>query len=46
MLINGQRASAWVVPGIALSLCGIAWVVGGSAGLSWSAASPTLPATQ
>lgn len=35
MLINGQRASAWVVPGIALSLCGIAWVVGGSAGLSW-----------
>lgn len=24
MLINGQRASAWVVPGIALSLCGIA----------------------
>ena len=35
MLINGQRASAWVVLGIALSLCGIAWVVGGSAGLSW-----------
>lgn len=35
ILINGQRASAWVVPGIALSLCGIVWVVGGAGGLSW-----------
>ncbi len=35
ILINGQRAGAWVVPGIALSLCGIVWVVGGSGGLSW-----------
>ena len=35
ILINGQRASAWVVPGIALSLCGIVWVVGGDGGVSW-----------
>lgn len=35
ILINGQRASAWVVPGIALSLCGIVWVVGGDGGISW-----------
>ena len=35
MLINGQRASAWVAPGILLSLGGIVWVVGGSGGLSW-----------
>lgn len=35
ILINGQRARAWVVPGIALSLCGIVWVVGGDGGLSW-----------
>ncbi|WP_081478055.1 aromatic amino acid DMT transporter YddG [Achromobacter arsenitoxydans] len=34
MLINGQRASAWVAPGILLSLCGIVWVVGGPGGLS------------
>ncbi len=36
ILINGQRASAWVVPGIALSLCGIVWVVGGDGGVSWA----------
>lgn len=35
ILINGQRASAWVVPGIVLSLCGIVWVVGGDGGISW-----------
>ncbi len=35
MLINGQRANAWVAPGILLSLGGIVWVVGGSGGLSW-----------
>lgn len=35
ILINGQRAGAWVVPGIALSLCGIVWVVGGDGGISW-----------
>lgn len=35
MLINGQRANAWVVPGILLSLAGIVWVLGGSGGLSW-----------
>lgn len=35
ILINGQRARAWVVPGIALSLCGIVWVVGGDGGISW-----------
>lgn len=34
IVFNGQRANAWVVPGILLSVCGIAWVVGGS-GLSW-----------
>ncbi|WP_313625554.1 aromatic amino acid DMT transporter YddG [Achromobacter sp.] len=34
ILINGQRASAWVAPGILLSVCGIVWVVGGSGGLS------------
>ncbi|PPA76952.1 EamA family transporter [Achromobacter spanius] len=32
--MNGQRANAWVVPGILLSVCGIVWVVGGSS-LSW-----------
>lgn len=36
ILINGQRASVWVLPGIALSLCGIVWVVGGDGGVSWS----------
>ncbi|WMD23348.1 aromatic amino acid DMT transporter YddG [Achromobacter seleniivolatilans] len=35
MVINGQRASAWVVPGVLLSICGIVWVVGGSGALSW-----------
>lgn len=34
MLINGQRASWWVAPGILLSVCGIVWVVGGTGGLS------------
>lgn len=34
--INGQRANAWILPGIALSLCGIVWVVGGDGGISWS----------
>lgn len=35
IVINGQRANAWVVPGILLSVCGIVWVVGGTGGLSW-----------
>lgn len=35
MLINGQRASIWVAPGILLSVCGIVWVVGGAGGLSY-----------
>jgi len=35
MLINDQRASVWVAPGILLSVCGIVWVVGGSGGLSF-----------
>ncbi|MGV2863626.1 aromatic amino acid DMT transporter YddG [Achromobacter sp. ESBL13] len=34
IVMNGQRANAWVVPGILLSVCGIVWVVGGSS-LSW-----------
>lgn len=36
MVINGQRASALVVPGILLSISGIAWVVSGPDGLSWN----------
>jgi drug/metabolite transporter (DMT)-like permease len=35
MVINGQRASVLVVPGILLSVVGIVWVVSGPGGLSW-----------
>jgi drug/metabolite transporter (DMT)-like permease len=34
MVINGQRASLLVAPGILLSVCGIVWVVSGADGFS------------
>lgn len=36
ILFNGQRASLWIVPGLALSLFGVCYVQGGDHGLQWA----------
>jgi len=33
ILFNGQKSSLWIVPGLLLSLLGVAWVLGGERGL-------------
>ncbi|HFT8654725.1 TPA: aromatic amino acid DMT transporter YddG [Enterobacter cloacae] len=33
ILFNGQKSSLWVIPGLALSLLGVCWVLGGEQGL-------------
>ncbi|MDR1752545.1 MAG: aromatic amino acid DMT transporter YddG [Enterobacter cloacae] len=33
ILFNGQKSSLWVLPGLALSLLGVCWVLGGEQGL-------------
>ncbi|MCI1899670.1 MAG: aromatic amino acid DMT transporter YddG [Enterobacter sp.] len=33
ILFNGQKSTLWVVPGLMISLLGVAWVLGGEGGL-------------
>lgn len=33
ILFNGQRANGWIIPGIALSMIGICWVLAGDRGI-------------
>lgn len=33
ILFNGQRSTLWVIPGLAVSLLGVCWVLGGEQGL-------------
>lgn len=33
ILFNGQKSTLWVIPGLALSLLGVSWVLGGEQGL-------------
>ncbi|MRS88954.1 aromatic amino acid DMT transporter YddG [Enterobacteriaceae bacterium RIT714] len=33
ILFNGQKSNLWVIPGLLISLVGVAWVVGGEQGL-------------
>lgn len=33
ILFNGQKSTLWVIPGLAVSLLGVCWVLGGEQGL-------------
>lgn len=33
ILFNGQKSNVWVIPGLAISLLGVCWVLGGEQGL-------------
>jgi len=35
VMINGQKATKWIVPGLVLCLYGIGWILGGAGGWSW-----------